>query len=136
MRKQPSKDLPKQQDIPEITGGITHQAAAMLFRSRGRLATAIMLALSLLIGYFVIFDKDGLAAYEQKKHQAQALQQQIQTLQQENIKMAAHNDRLKNDPDAIEHAARQQLHYTRPGEVIYTLPEAPHSDASAPKHTQ
>ena len=129
------RQQPKQQQIPEPTasqtGGMTHQAAALLFRSRGRLATVVMLALSLIICYFVIFDKDGLAAYEQKKHEAQTLQQQIQTLKQANQQMADHNQRLLKDPDTIEHAAREQLHYTRPGEVIYTLPEAPRSDASS-----
>jgi cell division protein FtsB len=30
-----------------------------------------------------------------------------------------------SDPDAIEHEAREKLHYARPGEVIYTLPEPP-----------
>jgi cell division protein FtsB len=34
-------------------------------------------------------------------------------------------DRLQSDPNAIEHQAREELHYTRPGEVIYTLPDAP-----------
>jgi cell division protein FtsB len=29
---------------------------------------------------------------------------------------------MQNDPNAIEHQAREELHYTRPGEVIYTLP--------------
>jgi cell division protein FtsB len=29
---------------------------------------------------------------------------------------------LQEDPDAIEHQAREELHYTRPGEVIVTLP--------------
>lgn len=128
---------PQQQEIPrklpKVVGATTHPAAAMLFRSRGRVATIIMLALSLVIGYFVIFDHDGLAAYEQKKHQALELQQQIQTLQQENQRMAAHNDRLKNDPDTIEHEAREQLHYTRAGEVIYTLPEAPHAENASAK---
>ncbi len=27
---------------------------------------------------------------------------------------------LKTDPDAIEHEARERLHYARPGEVIWT----------------
>jgi len=34
-------------------------------------------------------------------------------------------ERLKKDPDAIEHEAREKLHYARPGEVIYTLPPDP-----------
>jgi cell division protein FtsB len=34
-------------------------------------------------------------------------------------------ERLQNDPGAIEHQAREELHYTRPGEVIVTLPDQP-----------
>jgi cell division protein FtsB len=34
-------------------------------------------------------------------------------------------ERLKSDPDAIEHEAREKLHYAKPGEVIYTLPAQP-----------
>jgi len=30
--------------------------------------------------------------------------------------------KLKSDPDAIEHEAREKLHYAKPGEVIYALP--------------
>ena len=34
-------------------------------------------------------------------------------------------DHLKSDPDAIEREAREKLHYARPGEVIYALPDQP-----------
>ncbi len=114
-------------------GNRMQQSVALLFHSRGRVATAVLVALSLLIVYFVIFDKDGLAAYEQKRHQTQVLQQEIDALQQENQQMAMHNQRLLNDPDTIEHEAREQLHYTRSGEIIYMLPEAPHSNAATQK---
>ena len=36
----------------------------------------------------------------------------------------------KKDPDAIEHEAREKLHYAKPGEVIYTLPETPQGQAA------
>ena len=124
-------EIPTQPPPAEPAGGIAQQAAALLFRSRRRVATIVLGTLSLLIVYFVIFDKDGLASYEQKKHQAQVLQQQIQALRVQNQQLALHNQRLKSDPDTIENEARQQLHYTRPGEVIYTLPEAPHADPAA-----
>lgn len=114
-------------------GNRMQQSVALLFHSRGRVATAVLVTLSLLIVYFVIFDKDGLAAYEQKRHQTQVLQQEINALQQENQQMAMHNQRLLNDPDTIEHEAREQLHYTRSGEIIYMLPEAPHSNAATQK---
>ncbi len=132
MKLQP-KPFANPNALNEAESGIAQQAAAWLFRSRGRIATVVLVTLSLLIAYFVIFDKDGLASYEQKKHQAQALQQKIDALLQQNQQMAIHNQRLKNDPDTIEHEAREQLHYTRPGEVIYTLPEAPRSDPATQK---
>jgi cell division protein FtsB len=53
------------------------------------------------------------------------LQQEIQDLQQENAHMQQQIERLKSDPDTIEHEAREKLHYAKPGEVIYTLPDAP-----------
>jgi cell division protein FtsB len=53
-------------------------------------------------------------------------------LQKENDRLHGHVDRLQNDPGAIEHEAREELHYTRAGEVIYTLPNAP----SAPSGTK
>ena len=48
-------------------------------------------------------------------------------LQAENERLRGHVDRLQNDPGAIEHQAREELHYTRAGEVIYTLPSTPGS---------
>jgi cell division protein FtsB len=39
--------------------------------------------------------------------------------------LRARIERLKSDPDAIEHEAREKLHYAKPGEVIYTLPAEP-----------
>ena len=50
------------------------------------------------------------------------LNQQMQELQRENDRLKSHVDRLQSDPNAIEHQAREELHYTRPGEVIYALP--------------
>ncbi len=47
----------------------------------------------------------------------------MQQLQKENDRLHEHVDRLQNDPSAIEHAAREELHYTRAGEVIYMLPD-------------
>jgi cell division protein FtsB len=46
----------------------------------------------------------------------------LQRLQDENQSLQGHVERLQDDPGAIEHQAREELHYTRPGEVIVTLP--------------
>jgi cell division protein FtsB len=45
--------------------------------------------------------------------------------------LKGHVERLQSDPNAIEHQAREELHYTRPGEVIYTLPAPPASTSAA-----
>jgi len=40
-------------------------------------------------------------------------------------------ERLKSDPDAIEHEAREKLHYAKPNEVIVAMP-APAKDQGQP----
>ncbi|WP_334266791.1 FtsB family cell division protein [Edaphobacter sp. HDX4] len=77
------------------------------------------------MAYHVVFGQNGLTAYQRKTHDAHTLDGQLKSLQHENDLLKAHIDRLKDDPNAIEHQAREELHYTRPGEVIYTLPAAP-----------
>ena len=81
------------------------------------------------MGYDVVFGHNGLTAFAHKREETRVLQQQMRQLQQENDRLQGHVDRLQSDPSAIEHEAREDLHYTRSGEVIYTLPTAP---AAAP----
>jgi cell division protein FtsB len=86
-------------------------------------ATSVAVALILLFGWGVVNGKHGLSAWRQQQIQDRQLRQEIQDLQQENAHLRDHVDRLKNDPNAIEHEAREQLHYAKPGEIIYRLPE-------------
>jgi cell division protein FtsB len=62
--------------------------------------------------------------YRQKKAEYQSLQKEIGDLQHENDSFTQQIKSLENDPAAIEKEAREQLHYARPGEVIY-VPPAP-----------
>lgn len=87
--------------------------------------TGVAVILILLFGWGVVNGKHGLSAWQQQRVKDQQLKQEIERLQQENAGMRDHVERLKSDPDAIEHEARQQLHYAKPGEVIYTLPPQP-----------
>jgi cell division protein FtsB len=90
-----------------------------------KLATAAAALLALSMGYHVIFGQNGVTAFAQKRVETQALDQQLHSLQHENELLKGHVERLQNDPSAIEHQAREELHYTRPGEVIYTLSADP-----------
>jgi cell division protein FtsB len=50
------------------------------------------------------------------------LQKEIEDLEQQNAELRDRIEQLKTNPEAIEHEAREKLHYAKPGEVIYTLP--------------
>jgi len=89
---------------------------------RRKAATLAAAALALAVAFHVVFGANGLTAYRQKRQEAQQLKQQMQDLQHENDLLTEHVSRLQSDPNAIEHQAREELHYTRPNEVIYTLP--------------
>ncbi len=99
-----------------------------VFGQRRRLATVAAAVLAAAIGYHVVLGHNGVIAFRHKRVEAHSLGVQVQTLQHENEALREHVDRLQADPNSIEHQAREELHYTRPGEVIVTLPP----DAPAP----
>lgn len=101
------------------------RAVGFAYRLRRRIATAAAIALAVFLGYHVVVGQNGITAFEQKRQEDKQLQKQIRDLEDENARLKDHVDHLQNDPDAIEHEARERLHYTRPGEVIYTLNSAP-----------
>jgi cell division protein FtsB len=109
------------------------RATRVIYRSRRRIATVFAIGLALVFAYHAVFGHNGITAYAQKRSEDHALSIQIQKLQSENAHLLTHVEHLRNDPDAIEHEARERLHYTRPGEVIYTLnsPIAPAQQGSA-----
>lgn len=100
-----------------------HERAQVGWR---KVVTGAAAVLALALGYHVIFGQNGLTAYQQKRQEAQSLEVQMHSLQQENGKLKGHVEHLQSDPNAIEHQAREELHYTRPGEVIYTMPQPGH----------
>jgi cell division protein FtsB len=115
---------------------VVRSGAIARFWEQGRLgwrkiATGAAAVLALSMGYHVVFGQNGLTVYEQKREDAHSLDIQLHSLQRENDLLKGHVDRLQSDPNAIEHQAREELHYTRPGEVIYTLPASPTAQGSA-----
>ena len=69
------------------------------------------------------------SVWQQKRAEDRELQKEIKDLEQENAQLRQQIERLKSDPDAIEHEAREKLHYAKPGEVIFTLPPDPQPQA-------
>jgi cell division protein FtsB len=100
------------------------ECAQQVWRPAGTLV-AVMLILG--FGWSVVNGKHGLSVWHQQHTEDKQLRQEIRDLEQENAHLRDHVERLKSDPSAIEHEAREKLHYAKSGEVIYTLPVQPQS---------
>jgi cell division protein FtsB len=99
--------------------------------NRRRLGTVAALVFTLVLAWHVVNGRNGLTSWNQKRAEDKALIQEVDQLTEENAHLRQHVERLKSDPGAIEHEARERLHYARPNEVIYALPEAQKNGQSA-----
>ena len=84
--------------------------------------TVVAVGLAMLLTWHVINGKHGLQVWHQKRAEDQQLRKDIKELEQENADLRQRIERLKNSPDAIEHEAREKLHYAKPNEVIVAMP--------------
>src|SRR5437588_10099579 len=91
-----------------------------------RLATAAVVLLTVWLSLHVMLGANGMVIYRQKRAEYQGLQKEIDGLQKENDRYTGQIKALKTDPNTIEKEAREQLHYARPGEVIYVAPPPLH----------
>ncbi len=90
-----------------------------------------LLALALLaLVVHDLFGEHGYLAMRRSRRELEERQRELQTLIEQNKKLAEEVKALKSDPRMIEKVAREQLKLARPGEVIYTLPESPKPDAT------
>jgi len=85
-------------------------------------ASVLAVALTLWLGWQVVYEKNGLSAWQQKRAEDRQLRKEIVDLQQENALLRERIEQLKSNPDAIGIVARGTLHYIKPNEVIVTLP--------------
>ena len=93
-----------------------------LFGAWRRLATGAVVLLTIWLSLHVMFGANGMVIYRQKRAEYQQLQNENRRLQEENDLYTERIKSLRSDPQTIEKEAREQLHYTRPGEVIYVAP--------------
>jgi cell division protein FtsB len=94
----------------------------LLYRLRRRIATAGVGVLTVWLFLHVMFGANGMVIYKEKRSEAEALRKEVHSLQKENDTYTEEIKALKSDPRAIEKEAREQLHYARPGEVVYVAP--------------
>jgi cell division protein FtsB len=95
-----------------------------------RLGTAAAVILIVGVMLHAMFGANGMVIYRQKRVEMQTLQSEVERLQKENDQHVDQIKSLKSDPAAIEKEAREQLHYTRPGEIVYVGPDSPQKPAT------
>lgn len=111
---------------------IAERVVHKLYHLRTKFATAAVAALAIFLAIHVIFGANGTVVYKNKKSESRTLQKDLDQLQKENQELSERIKALKTDPSAIEKEAREQLHYARPGEVIYLTPGQPNPNAPPP----
>ncbi len=90
-----------------------------------RVGTAAVMVLTLIVLLHAMFGTNGIVVYQQKRAEKLTLQSEVERLQKENDQYVDRIKALKTDHRAIEREAREQLHYTRPGEFVYVAPDPP-----------
>lgn len=92
------------------------------YAARRKLGTAAVGLLAVWMFVHVMFGPNGMVVYQKKRSEYHKLQEDIQVLQKQNQSYSQQIKALKSDPKAIEKAAREELRYARPGEVVYVVP--------------
>jgi len=99
--------------------------ALLLYGLRRRIATVTVAVVAVSLLAHVMFGANGMVVYRQKRAEYQALQKEIERVQQENLRYTQQIQGLQSDQKAIEKEAREQLGYARPGEYVYVAPPPP-----------
>ena len=115
---------------PPVPLSVRERALELAKRAWRPAGTVVAVLLALLVMGHVVNGNHGLTVWRQNRAQDRELQKEINDIQQENAQLRQQIERLKSSPDAIEHEAREKLHYAKPGEVIYSLPDSPKAETT------
>src|SRR5689334_11350458 len=90
-----------------------------VYRMRRVLATMCLAALTIPVGYKVVFGANGMKVWQSKRAESQHLEQEIERMRLEQEQLQRRVDGLqRGDRSLIEKEAREQLGYVKPGEVV------------------
>jgi cell division protein FtsB len=103
----------------------TRPGWSWLAREWRRVGTIAAMAIVAGVVLHAMFGANGMVVYQQKRMEMQALQSDVDRLQKENAQHVEQIKLLETDPAAIEKEAREQLHYTRKGEIVFVTPDPP-----------
>lgn len=95
---------------------------------RRRIAGYVLFAVSVVLVVSALVGENGYLATIQAEQEATELNATLQQLREENQKTKEDIRRLREDPAALEDAARQKLNLGKPGETLIII-----KDKAAPK---
>jgi len=87
----------------------------------GRGAAAVLIAGVLSYVPYHVYARSGLARTLQLRRELAQLRLKNALLKDETDRLARQAEALRDDPDAIEHVARTELGWVRPGEIVLDL---------------
>jgi cell division protein FtsB len=90
---------------------------------RWRLLFTLGLCAALAMAGRSLIGERGLFEVWRKKGVHQKLAAEVQTLRAENVSLKREIQALRSDPIAIERIAREELGYSRPGEITFVFRE-------------
>lgn len=89
----------------------------MKFLKSGKVKFLFITLVSIVGGVYLLFNEKGVIRYVELKNEVDALNEQIEMLEQENKKLEGEIDSLKKKiPSKIERTAREKYDMIRPGE--------------------
>jgi cell division protein FtsB len=115
-------------------GSSTSSAGSATTRRRGRRALQYVLVF---IGCVLVLDalvgEKGLLEMLKKREEYRALEQSLDDVRAENIKLREEAKWLQEDVSAIEDLARRELGLIKPGEKLFILKDVAPADSRVPK---
>ncbi len=90
-----------------------------------RIRRAVLRPAAIVLGLLALSlaDPNGLRKALRNEREIQRLERENAALEQRVIELRREAKALKGDPAAVERAAREELGYVRPGELVYKLDE-------------
>lgn len=116
---------PQAEAFAERTAEQMRPAMLWFYGNRRRLGTVVVSGLAVWLFLHVTFGANGMMVYQQKRNELREMRSDVDALEKQNQQYLQQINSLKTDPKAIEREAREQLHYAKPGEVVYVSPVAP-----------
>ncbi len=94
----------------------------MALLDRRKVTIGCIVAVLILLGLSAL-DRDGLRTALRNESEAERLARENAALEQRVARLRREVRALQGDPGALERAAREELGYVKPGEVVYKLDE-------------